>query len=415
MGRSKPQASMSPIMPTENVGLVSGFMRKPKRQGKRMRRGGREERGSRRDISYGRVTQPDGSTTVQRTPRPDKRFPIPPDFVCPDPDMNILMANGSQKKAGDLVVGDLVKTYHEESFKLGEYKVEHVDIVNDVEKIKLIFDKSTIVCSLSHKLYVGDSWKEAKEMVIGDEVSGKKLVSIEDVDNGDVVRITIKDAHTYICEGLLSHNKSPRRPIRPTGRRMPPKDRPLTGGYNPESGVRYTDTGIPTAVQSTRRVAVQDPTLGGSPEREVPMPRERRQRITRESDPRGGAPFSPDERGMARDRFFERMFDRADERKEQKSMGREERRETSRSMRDERSMRRNEPGEIDINAEGSERGGRRGEGGMRRRRRRGGGMRRRGGRRRDFTRKRSRMEGGRRGRSGREMAEFRDQYVSTLR
>ena len=42
-------------------------------------------------------------------------------------------------------------------------------------------------------------------------------------------------------------------------------------------------------------------------------------------------------------------------------------------------------------------------------------MRRRRGRRRDFTRRFSRAEGGRRGRSGREMAEFRDQYVSTLR
>ena len=275
MGRSigniKTGGLPMPVVPTENKGIMSGPIRKPKRQGRRMR-----PRGSRPDVQLGRVTQPDGSTQI-----------------------------------------------------------------------------------------------------------------------------------TY-------ESKRPRL-SRPIGRRMPPRDRPLTGGYNPESGVRYTDTGIPTAVQSTRRVAVQDPTLGGSPEREVPMPRERRQRITRESDPRGGAPFSPDERGMARDRFFERMFDRADERKEQKSMGREERRETSRSMRDERSMRRNEPGEIDINAEGSERGGRRGEGGMRRRRRRGGGMRRRGGRRRDFTRKRSRMEGGRRGRSGREMAEFRDQYVSTLR
>lgn len=278
MGRSigniKTGGLPMPVVPSENKGIMSGPMRKPKRQGRRMR-----PRGSRPDVQLGRVTQPDGST-------------------------------------------------------------------------------------------------------------------------------------------LITYGSSPRRKERrgSIGRRMmPPKDRPLTGGYNPESGVRYTDTGIPTAVQSTRRVAVQDPTLGGSPEREVPMPRERRQRITRESDPRGGAPFSPDERGMARDRFFERMFDRADERKEQKSMGREERRETSRSMRDERSMRRNEPGEIDINAEGSERGGRRGEGGMKRRRRRGGGMRRRGGRRRDFTRKRSRMEGGRRGRSGREMAEFRDQYVSTLR
>ena len=224
-------------------------------------------------------------------------------------------------------------------------------------------------------------------------------------------RVRQPDGSTLITYG----SRPPRRSI---GRRMlPPKEtfkgpypddpvvRPLTGGYNPESGVRYTDTGIPTAVQQTRRVAVQDPTLGGAPEREVPIARERRQRITRESDPRGAAPFSPDERGMARDRFFERMFDRADERKQQRSMEREDMRETRRAVRDERMARRSEPGEIDIDAE---RGGRR-------RRRRGGMMRRRRGRRRDFTRRRSEMEGGRRGRSREERAAFRDRYVSTLR
>ena len=88
--------------------------------------------------------------------------------------MRILMADGSQKRAGDLVVGDMVKTYHEQGFGLGEYEVEHVDMIHDVEKIKLTFDDSEIICSLSHKLLVGDSWKEAKDMVIGDEVSGKK-------------------------------------------------------------------------------------------------------------------------------------------------------------------------------------------------------------------------------------------------
>ena len=60
---------------------------------------------------------------------------------------------------------------------------------------------------------------------------------------------------------------SPRRKERRAsiGRRMPPRfkepdfmsgpkqPRPLTGGYNPESGVRYTDTGVPTAVQGTRK------------------------------------------------------------------------------------------------------------------------------------------------------------------
>ena len=233
-------------------------------------------------------------------------------------------------------------------------------------------------------------------------------------------RVTQPDGST-----LITYGSSPRRRERrgAIGRRMPPKEtfkgpypddpvvRPLTGGYNPESGVRYTDTGIPTAVQQTRRVAVQDPTLGGAPEREVPIARERRQRITRESDPRGAAPFSPDERGMARDRFFERMFDRADEAKQQRSMEREERDNVRDALKSERGIR-----ESEMAGPGDERQGRRqGGGGMRRRRRRGGMMRRRRGRRRDFTRRRSQMEGGRRGRSGREMAEFRDQYVSTLR
>ena len=244
-------------------------------------------------------------------------------------------------------------------------------------------------------------------------------------------RVRQPDGSTLITYG----SRPPRRSI---GRRMLPKEtfkgpypddpvvRPLTGGYNPESGVRYTDTGIPTAVQQTRRVAVQDPTLGGAPEREVPIARERRQRITRESDPRGAAPFSPDERGMARDRFFERMFDRADEAKQQRSMEREERGNVRDALKSERGIRESEmarPGdERFVSTEEKERRS------MRRqkqefdefkrtgrRRRRGGGMRRRRGRRRDFTRRFSRAEGGRRGRSGREMAEFRDQYVSTLR
>ena len=139
--------------------------------------------------------------------------------------------------------------------------------------------------------------------------------------------------------------------------------------------------------------------LGPPPEREVPIPKERIRPITRESDPRGDAPFAPDERGMARDRFFERMFDRADEEKQRRSMQKEERREVRQARNEERRARRTELGEIDVGGEidiDRERG--------RRRRRR-----------RDFTRRRSRMEGGRRGRSREERAAFRDRYVSTLR
>ena len=126
---------------------------------------------------------------------------------CPDPNMFILMANGSQKRAGDLMVGDLIKTNHEKDLKLGEYKVEYVNVLNNRQKAKFTFDESVIVCSLTHKFYVDNDWKEAKDMVIGDEVSGQKLISIESVEDGDVIHITVEDAHTYICEGLLSHNK----------------------------------------------------------------------------------------------------------------------------------------------------------------------------------------------------------------
>jgi len=126
---------------------------------------------------------------------------------CPDPSMLILMANGSQKRAGDLMIGDLIKTNHEKDMKLGEYKVEYVNVVSDIPKTKLTFDESVIVCSLTHKFYVDDDWKAAEDMVIGDKVSGQKLISIDNVEDGDVVHITVEDAHTYICEGLLSHNK----------------------------------------------------------------------------------------------------------------------------------------------------------------------------------------------------------------
>ena len=49
------------------------------------------------------------------------------------------------------------------------------------------------------------------------------------------------------------------------------------------------DPSKPSAVQETTRVNVQDPTLGGPPEREVPLPKEK------DMTPRGPAPFAPNE------------------------------------------------------------------------------------------------------------------------
>ena len=171
-----------------------------------------------------------------------------------------------------------------------------------------------------------------------------------------------------------------RREVEITRRRL--EDQP---GFDPSK---------PSAVMETERVNVQDPTLGGPPEREVPIPKEK------DTSPRGRAPFSPDERAMARDAFFEKMFSRADERKQSRAMDQEERRNVMDARRDEAAMRGSERG-MRNEGGGRKRRGMRNEGGGRRRMRR-----------RDFTRKRSKMEGRR---SREERAAFRDRFVSTLR
>jgi len=139
-----------------------------------------------------------------------------------------------------------------------------------------------------------------------------------------------------------------------------------------------------------------DPTLGGPPEREVPIPKERPIRI---------------EDGQKN--FFETMFERAENKKQMRDIERGERRDRQESRREESRMRDSERGG-GRKMRDDDRGGRRKKedrGGRRMRDDdRGGRNKRR--RRRDFTRKRSRMEGRR---SREERGAFRDKYVSTLR
>lgn len=88
-----------------------------------------------------------------------------------------------------------------------------------------------------------------------------------------------------------------------------------------------------------------------SPIREIPIREEIKPEITREFDPKGDAPFRPDEAKMARDKFYETMFAKAENKKEQKSMRREERKSRRRSMRSEQRMRDNERGEVNVGGE----------------------------------------------------------------
>ena len=140
---------------------------------------------------------------------PRKLTPDQQSAICPSPDTLINLSNNKTTQAGKLAVGDTVYTQHENTLEWGDYTVSHISIIPDSERLKLVFDTTEIVCSLSHKMYVDNKgWTKAEDMKLNDVVSGHTLKDIMEWEAGDVVKITVEDAHSYIAAGLLSHNKS---------------------------------------------------------------------------------------------------------------------------------------------------------------------------------------------------------------
>jgi intein/homing endonuclease len=126
--------------------------------------------------------------------------------------MKILLDDGSQIAAGDLKVGMKVLTQHEETMRSGSYEVTHTSTVH-AERLKLTIGQVDFVCSKSHKFYSEGSWIEAETLKVGDVIGDSVVLAVKEFDSGEVVKITVDSAHTYICEGLLSHNKSEYTPM----------------------------------------------------------------------------------------------------------------------------------------------------------------------------------------------------------
>tara|TARA_B100000287_G_scaffold171528_1_gene161730 strand:- start:565 stop:3009 length:2445 start_codon:yes stop_codon:yes gene_type:complete len=160
----------------------------------------------------GETTDPPGGTIDPPDGTDEPPYEIPP-ITCPTPDMQILLSDKSQKPAGELQVGDEVRTAHEKDFTIGNYKVTRVEIV-DSPIVKVNFEGKSITCSPSHKFYseTDDDWTSAENLKENDRVSLEDgeitFVSRQQMPDGKVVSITVDDAHTYICEGFLSHNKT---------------------------------------------------------------------------------------------------------------------------------------------------------------------------------------------------------------
>jgi len=136
---------------------------------------------------------------------------------CVDPSTLILLANGTQIPAGELKVGDFLHTLHEDTFVYGDFEVVCVKTVQQPKNIVTFTDGHSLTASDSHKFLMSNrTWKRVDALEAGDTIETAKGVNlngfktvakIEAIGLGDVVKLTIDNAHTYISEGLVSHNK----------------------------------------------------------------------------------------------------------------------------------------------------------------------------------------------------------------
>jgi hypothetical protein len=132
---------------------------------------------------------------------------------CVDPAVLIMLADGNYVPAGSIEVGDVLFAMHEKTLEFGAYPVEHSEEVQQPKALVLFDDGSNMLVSHSHKFFMVDGeWKQVYQLEPGDTVraapgaNDKTVIGLEPQGEGPVMKITVKDAHTYISEGLISHN-----------------------------------------------------------------------------------------------------------------------------------------------------------------------------------------------------------------
>jgi rhodanese-related sulfurtransferase len=129
---------------------------------------------------------------------------------CPAPWEPILLADMTTIQAADLTVGMSVWTRHETTGAWGPYEVEAVSKTENRRWILSLEDGRSLVASYNHPMFLDDG----STLPLMNLIPGQKLVGlipsvvsrVQAFDTGPVVKITIKDAHTYVNNGLLSHN-----------------------------------------------------------------------------------------------------------------------------------------------------------------------------------------------------------------
>ena len=133
---------------------------------------------------------------------------------CPAPWVKITLADGSQIEAKDIKVGMMVYTRHESKDVWGNYPVIAVKPGSDLRWKVDFEDGRQFVGTFTHPLHTEDrGWVELQHLKAGDKITEPGgtfavVCSTKEDGIGEIIKITVEDAHTYLTEGFLSHNKA---------------------------------------------------------------------------------------------------------------------------------------------------------------------------------------------------------------
>lgn len=100
---------------------------------------------------------------------------------------------------------------HETTREFGKYPVTSVTTESQDMALIDFEDQTSITVSTTHKFLMDNGdWKQVFEIRADDCIKGidtdKRVSSLRSIGSGPAVKITIDDAHTYVADGLISHN-----------------------------------------------------------------------------------------------------------------------------------------------------------------------------------------------------------------
>ena len=129
--------------------------------------------------------------------------------TCPAPWVPILLADGREVPAGEVQVGMVVRTQDEVTLEWGDFPVTAAERSEGVWWLLELEDGRRLEATGNHRVRTEDAWVELRHLAAGARLVGARPGVVRQVTRGErgpVVRLTVAGAHTYVSNGLLSHN-----------------------------------------------------------------------------------------------------------------------------------------------------------------------------------------------------------------